>query len=220
MKYVRSIFIVLLLAVAGFFIVRFLLGQRMLEEIIARLSADTRVAEVLVTGVNYDESTHRNYTTIKFVEHHAKGQSLEPKYFTFPGRIIQFQSLVVRFDDRFVKMGDKLRGKSAYLFLKAFALNGANTKEFVITPTDEVPEGYKVAGGKNAFEEQFWDNFWRLAFDPHYAKTMGVKNVQIEAPGMMFIPGYLYTITIENDGGLRIDTKPLPAILRGEQILK
>ncbi len=32
-----------------------------------------------------------------------------------------------------------------------------------------------------------------------------IKNAQIEAPGTMFVPGNLYTIKIEHDGGLRIE---------------
>jgi hypothetical protein len=34
----------------------------------------------------------------------------------------------------------------------------------------------------------------------------------------MFVPGTLYTIKIEHDGGMRIDTQSLPVILRGERI--
>ncbi len=220
MKQWRLIIIVLVIAGIGIAIFRFLHHQQVLEQIINRLTADSRVAQVLVTGVNYDEATKKNFTTIKFLEYDVKNNPLEPKYFTFPGRIIQFQALVVRFDDRFVKIGDKLRGKSAYLFLKVFALNGANTKEFVITPVNDVPNGYRLSTHQNGFEQHFWRNFWKLAFDEKYAKAMGVKNVQIEAPGMMFVPGFLYTLRIEHDGGLRIDTKPLPEILRGEKVLK
>ncbi len=47
---------------------------------------------------------------------------------------------------------------------------------------------------------------------------MGVKNAQIEAPGTKFIPGALYTIKIEHDGGIRIDVQALSAILTGERI--
>ena len=36
---------------------------------------------------------------------------------------VQFQSLVIRFNDNLVKKGDKLKGKSAYLFMKAFVLD-------------------------------------------------------------------------------------------------
>ena len=43
---------------------------------------------------------------------------------------------------------------------------------------------------------------------------------QIEAPGTMFVPGTLYTLKIEHDGGIRIDATPLSPILRGERILE
>jgi hypothetical protein len=47
---------------------------------------------------------------------------------------------------------------------------------------------------------------------------VGIKNAQIEAPGTVFIPGMLYTIKIEHDGGMRIDAAKLPEVLRGEKI--
>jgi hypothetical protein len=46
----------------------------------------------------------------------------------------------------------------------------------------------------------------------------GIKNAQIEAPGSLFIPGTIYKIYIEHDGGLRIDAAPIPAILKGEKL--
>ncbi len=218
MRKIRNIMIIVLVLAAGIFLARRSYEQGMLIKIIQRLEADSRVADVLVTGVNYNEAIKKNFTTIKFLEYDTKGNPLTPKYFTFPGNIIQFQSLVVRFDDRFVTAGDRLRGKSVYLFWKAFMLDGENTKEFPITNTREVPNGYKVTGVDNGVESKFWNNFWAYAFDQQQAKKAGIKNVQIEAPGTSFIPGFLYTISIEHDGGLRIDTKPLPAILRGENI--
>lgn len=218
MKYLRWIVILTLLAATGLFIVQYIHRQEVLEKIIQRLRAETRAAEVLVVGVNYNEQLQKNFTTIKFVEFDSESKPLEPKYFTFPGNIIQFQSLVVRFDDKFVMSGDRLKGKSVYLFLKAFMLDGKDTKEFPITLVEEIPRGYQVTG-QDSFEKEFWRNFWAYAFDKNAAEHAGIKNVQIEAPGKMFIPGYLYTIKIENSGGLRIDTVPLPAILRGEKIL-
>jgi hypothetical protein len=81
-----------------------------------------------------------------------------------------------------------------------------------------IPDGYKIAGPSDIFEAKLWMNFWSYALNPKMAGNVGVKNAQIEAPGTMFIPGVLYTIRIEHDGGLRIDAKPLPPILQGETI--
>ena len=83
---------------------------------------------------------------------------------------------------------------------------------------NEIPSGYKIADLKDHFEEKLWKAFWDYAFDPQKVSARGVKNAQIEAPGTMFIPGNLYTIKIEHDGGLRIDVTRLPEILKGEHI--
>lgn len=189
-----------------------------LKQVIGRLEADSRVAEVLVTGVNFNEEEGKTYTTIKFLEYDAAGRPLEPRYFEFSGNIIQFQSLVIRFDDIHIRNADLLRGKSAYLFLKVFMLNGKETQEYEITKFHEVPTGYKVEGIDSEFEQRLWRDFWDHALNPSAQPNTGIKNAQIEAPGTMFVPGILYTIRIEHDGGLRIDSKPLSPILSGERI--
>jgi hypothetical protein len=197
---------------------KYLGENKVLKQVIARLEADSRIAEVLVTNVHFDERTGKEWTTIKFLEYSTDGAVLPSKYFTFSGNIIQFQSLVIRFDDSYIIRNDPLRGKSAYLFWKVFMLDSANTQEFEITKAELVPDGYKIGSVNHPFEEKLWQKFWKYALDPAQARKMGIKNAQIEAPGTMFIPGTLYTIKIEHDGGMRIDTRSLPAILRGERI--
>ena len=218
-KNIFVFFLIVLLAVGVFaFYKRFVYEQEILKKIITRLQADSRAAEVLVTGVNYDERTKRTYTTIKFLEYDVSGKPLAPRYFTFAGNIIQFQSLVIRFDDSFVRSGDKLRGKSIYLFWKVFMLDDRAVQVYDLARVNEIPRGYKIADLKDHFEEKLWKAFWDYAFDPQKVSARGVKNAQIEAPGTMFIPGNLYTIKIEHDGGLRIDVTRLPEILKGEHI--
>jgi hypothetical protein len=194
--------------------------NRVLKQIIERLQADSRAAEVLVTSVRYDENKQKTYTTIKFLEYDSKGGPLAPKYFTFAGNIIQFQSLVVRFDDIHVRRADALKGKSAYLFWKIFMLDGADTQEYTLTQAHAIPDGYKLADADHPLEKKLWQQFWEYALDPDKAKKVGIKNAQIEAPGTMFVPGILYTLRIEHDGGLRIDAQRLSPILKGETIPK
>jgi hypothetical protein len=215
----RFLFIVFCLIIAGFWLVRHFNQEHVYQQMLGRLQAESRVAQVLVTAVNYDEKLHRNMTTIKFVEEDSAGLPLPSKYFTFSGNLIQFQAMVVRFEDKFVAAGDRFRGRSVYLFWKVFMLDGPRTQEFPISQVDEIPGGYKIPGKASDFENRFWRDFWRFAFDEGKAKNEGVKSVQIEAPGIIFIPGYLYTIHIEHNGGLRIDAKPVESILRGEKIL-
>lgn len=203
-----------------FVVMKMLDERRMLREVIGRLNAETRLAEVLVTKSEYEESSKKIKTTIKFLEFDTKGKSLKPRYFTFKGNIIQFQSLVVRFEDPFVMSGDKLRGKSISLFLKAFVLDEQETQVFTITPTKGVPAGYQVftKEKQRQFEEKIWAGFWDYALDPKNRAQAGIKNAQIEAPGSLFLPGTIYRLVLEHDGGLRIDASPIPEILKGETV--
>ena len=192
--------------------------NQVLKKVIERLSADSRVAEVLVTKSEFDELSKKIKTTIKFMEYDASGRPLPAKYFTFVGNVIQFQSLVIRFQDKFIRSGDRLRGKSAYLFMKAFVLDGQRTQEFEITQAHEVPAGYQVSGSRSAFEKKLWEDFWNYALQPASRERTGIKNAQIEAPGSLFLPGTIYTLRIEHNGGLRIDARPVPEILKGEKL--
>jgi hypothetical protein len=203
---------------AGVGVNQWIQKERVLRKVIERLQAETRRADVLVTKSEFDELTKKIKTTIKFLEYDTQGKPLEPKYFTFQGNVIQFQSLVIRFNDKLVETGDRLRGKSAAFFMKAFVLDGSNTQEFDITKTAEVPGGYRVSEKADEFEMKLWEEFWNYALDPKKRERAGIKNAQIEAPGSMFLPGTIYTLVIEHDGGLRIDASPVPEILKGEKI--
>lgn len=218
-----------LIAVVGFGIVgykgyefyrRYVWENKILRQVIERLEADSRIAEVLVTEVSFNPITEKHMTTIKFLEYDTKGRALQPKYFTFAGNIIQFQSLVVRFDDIHIKKGDALKGKSAYLFWKVFILDGKNTQEYVIAEVKSIPDGYKIDAPRTPFEQELWQKFWEYALHSDKAVKKGIKNAQIEAPGTKFVPGVLYTLKIEHDGGIRIDAEEIPAILRGEKLIR
>ena len=139
--------IFLFLFVAGF---KFFNEFLIFKKIIHNLKAESRIAEVLVVESSLDEFTRKYTTTIKFLEYDVHGKPLKPKYFTFKGNLIQFQTLVVRFDDRYIEQGHRMKGKSVYLFLKAFVLDGKDTEEFIITPTE------KVTAGPDVEKMPFW----------------------------------------------------------------
>jgi hypothetical protein len=189
-----------------------------LKKVIERLSADSRIAEVIVTEVRREPKEKKTYTTIKFQEYDSHLKPLPPKYFTFSSNIIQFQSLVIRFSDSYVKSGHTLRGKSAYLFMKVFVLKDKDTEVFQLSRINEVPMGYRAEEKVSVFEQRLWQEFWQYALQPQAAKRAGIKNAQIEAPGTKFVPGMLYTLKIEHDGGMRVDACPLPNILKSEKV--
>ena len=215
-KNFKLFFNLLIVAAVVFVVFSFWSNQqeiKVLNAIINRLQADSRIAQVVVMDAKFDTQTKKTKTTIKFLEYNSQGNPLTPKYFTFPDNIIQFQSLVIRFNGEYIKNSDRLRGKSAYVFWKIFALNGSETVEYEITKPYVVPQGYKINNAKNYFEDKLWKGFWQYALDNTSAKRMGIKNAQIEAPGTRFVPGLIYTIKIEHSGGMRIDSALIPEIL-------
>ena len=213
-KWVRNTLILVILFFLFILAYKFVFEYLTLTKIIHNLKAESRIAEILVTESSLDEYTRKYKTTIKFLEYDVLGKPLKPKYFTFNGNLIQFQTLVIRFDDKYIEQGSRLKGKSIYLFLKAFVLDGKNTQEMVITPTQGIPEGYRVGKPANYFEKEVWQRFWKYALSPQERSRVGIKNAQIEAPGSVFVPGTIYTLIIEHRGGIRIDTRPIPEILK------
>lgn len=208
------IFLIIAGIITGYFFARGSIEKAILKKIIARLEADSRIAEVVVTDSNFDPKINKTKTTVKFIEYDSKGKLLPPKYFTFPDNLIQFMSLVIRFDNAYVKNGDFLKGKSIYLFMKAFCLDGNKVESYTITPINEVPGGYKTGFGFGLFEKRIWRQFWKYALSPEEAKKEGIKVAQIEAPGTRFIPGLIYTLKIEHAGGIKIEAKRIPEILK------
>lgn len=221
MKILRAIGYLLMiapLAIMLFWAAKKVYRFQILNQVIDRLKATSRVAEVVVVKTELDESTKKVLTTIKFLEYSVENKPLPPRYFTFHGNIIHFQALVIRFNDELVEAGDRLRGQSAYIFLKAFVIEDDKPQIFSINESYDIPTGYKIEGLLDPYELKLWRDFWQYALDPRKKKEEGIKNAQIEAPGSMFLPGTLYTIRIEHGGGLRIDTEPIPRILRGEKL--
>jgi len=219
-RYLFAVFFLALFFAGGMFLYQRFDRIRVLEKTVERLSADSRIAEALVTESVKGPDGAGLKTTIKFLEYDTSGKSLKPHYFTFSGNIIQFQALVIRFDDTLIASGDRLRGRSAYIFLKAFSLSDKGAEVHTITEAYSIPAGYKIPGVNHAYEKKLWEEFWDHALDPSHRKDAGVKNAQIEAPGSRFVPGTIYTLRIEHDGGIRIDAEPLPEILKGETIQK
>ena len=85
-----------------------------LRQIVQRLTAERRVADVIVT----DQQTVAGvvHTTILFVEYGRDGASLPARRFTIEGNMIHLDAMVVKFDGKFVEENDPLRGHSIALF--------------------------------------------------------------------------------------------------------
>ena len=193
--------------------------REVLRQMIVRLTAEERVAEVWAERRGQDERG-RPRLRLKILEYDTSGKALEPVYCEFSANdVIHFEALVIRLDDEVVMEG---KGKSIHLFRRAFALDdsGNTYQSCDLNRPLEVPGGYRISGDRFAEEVQrrYWERFWMYALDEKSRAADRVKNAQIEAPGSRFLPEKIYRLILERDGGLRIEARDIPEILKGESI--
>ena len=188
--------------------------KRELQQIVQRLSAERRIAEVLVT----DQDTSADglvRTTLLFVEDTRNGRSLPPKTFTVFGKLVHLDAMVIKFDHDFVSQNDPLRGHSIALFTRIFGDQQKPENGLLIDPPGTVPAVYRDAHDKvSAFEQALWADFWCLTDDPAYRHDKGVRIANGQGLWWPAEKDRLYTITLESDGGLNYTAEPLKPILR------
>lgn len=185
-----------------------------LRKVVANLSAERRVADVIVTDQQMENGKPRR-TSLLFVEYARDGSPLPGKRFTIDGHIAHIDAMVVKFDSAFVQQNDPLRGHSIALFTRLYGESQAPEQAFRIDTPDQVPDVYRGSDPDLvAFERELWTHFWRLADDAIYRRELGVRVAQGEGVWCPFQPDRLYTLTIESDGGLNITAEPLKGIYR------
>ncbi len=184
-----------------------------LQQIVQRLSAERRVADIIVTDQQIVNGVLR--TTLLFGEYGRDGSSLPAKTFVVEGKMIHLDAMVVKFDGKFVEQNDPLRGHSIALFTRLYGDTQTPAAAFPIDRPGQVPLVYQDADPKGSgFEHDLWQNFWQLADDASYRSQMGVRIAQGEGVWRSFEPGHLYTVTLESNGGLNIRSEPLKGIYR------
>jgi hypothetical protein len=172
------------------------------------LRTHSRKADILVTEVSFDENEKKLRTAVRFTEYNAVGKPMESRVFYFNGNVVQVQSLMIKLNNLDMENADYFRNKNAYLFWKAFLPNGRETKQIELTNINTVPEAYKTKTLSETDEEKIWKALWDYALDSKNANNIVVKNVKIDAPGVVFIPGTVYTVKIRQDGSLKVETFP------------
>jgi hypothetical protein len=182
--------------------------NRQLHEIVQRLTGERRVAQLLVTDQHDVKGVQQ--TALLFEEYARDGSMLPPRTFTIQGNKVHIEAMVIKFDHDFVEKDDPLRGRSITLFLKLYGDQQRPDQGFVIDEPGKIPDYYRGADPQvSAFETELWQNFWKSADDQAYREKMGVRVADGEGPWRPVYPGQLYTITLENDGGLNITSEPL-----------
>jgi hypothetical protein len=208
-------------AVGGFQVFQWYREKEILKQVVGRLTAEERVAEIWVESYQKDPDGKVAKLRLKILEYDAQGKPLKPVFCDFSvNDIIHIEAMLIRLNDSIVMDGE---GKSVYLFRRAFALDDkGNTYESCeINRPMDIPGGYALESGDrtvSAVEARFWRSFWELALDEKRRAEFGVKNAQIEAPATRFLPEHIYKLILEHDGGLYIQASPVPEILKGEKV--
>lgn len=222
--WLKRIVLLLLLGAAAAVGYWFYQSQReveVLKKIVSRLTAEQRVAEVWVEEHQPGTADSPGKIRLKVLEYDSQGKALGPVYCTFSlNDVIHFEALVIRLNDELIMEG---QGKSIYLFRRAFALDdkGDRYESCEINRPMEIPGGYSLGSSERRvteIERERWKMFWTYALDEERRKDAGVKNAQIEAPATRFVPDKIYRLILEHDGGLYIQARSVPEILKGEHI--
>lgn len=192
-----------------------------LQQYVKRLTAERRVAEMLVTnqkpaaggkGIARAEPAQ---TTVLFEEFGPTGQMLPPRRFTIDGDVIHIDALVIKFEHDLVQQDDPLHGHTIVLFHKLYGDHQPPAQGFAIDVPGSIPEFYRDADPRvSRFEQELWDNFWRLTDDPAYRAAQGVRIANGQGVWLRLSPDRLYTLTTETDGGLNYTSAPLNEIYR------
>lgn len=178
--------------------------KQQLEDFVQRLGSERRVAEAMVTDQKKVDG--KLQTTILFVEYARDGSTLPPRTFTVEGDGVHIEAMVIKFEQESVARDDPLRGHSIALFTRLFGDNQSPANAFPIDQPGSIPDVYRGATPAQVnFEEQLWQQFWKLADDPDYAKSQGVRLAQGQGVWRHLIPGYVYKLTTEANGGLNME---------------
>jgi hypothetical protein len=183
------------------------------DAVIQRLTSENRVAEVIVTDQKVIDGVTN--TTLLFVEYARDGRELLPKVLCVKGKTAHIDALVIKFDDKYVKENDKLRGKSIALFYRVFGDQEKPVDGPKIDEPGHIPDIYRGADPQvSDFEQRLWSKFWQLVGDENLRKEEGVRVAQGDGPWGPFEVGRLYTITLDTNGGLNIRSEIAKGVYR------
>lgn len=177
-----------------------------LDAALELLKIDHRLAEIRVLEQQTDEQG-AVHTVVRFVELGPDGEPLsEGIEARVEGRTVYVETLVIKFDDRFVEEGDALRGTSICLFRRLFGENQRPIDGVEIDAAGEQPLVYRGDDPTPPLHRDLWNRFWEYANDPDLAHERGVRAIHGEAPFIELRPDRRYRVELRSSGGLTIRT--------------
>ena len=184
-----------------------------LEQVVARLGSEKRVADVIVSKQEKIDGVLS--TTMLFVEYDRAGKPLPAKTLTVRGSMIHFDAMVIKFERDFVQRNDPLRGHSLALFTRAYGDHETPENGAKLDEPGSIPTVYRDADPRvTEFEMALWKDFWRLASDADFRSGFGVRVANGQGIWGPLQPERLYTLTLESSGGLNLVSEPMKGIYR------
>jgi hypothetical protein len=183
--------------------------KQQLQQVVQRLTAEKRVAEILVTERTVGQDGTPT-SAILFVEYARDGSTLPPKSFVVRGEHVHVDGMVIEFDGDFVQKGDPLRGHSILLFDKIYGSADRPADAYRIDSPGRIPDLYAAANPQTTqFETDLWSNFWRLVSDEAFRKSKGVRLANGKSLYGPFATDRLYTITLDASGKMSCEDQPI-----------
>lgn len=183
--------------------------KEQLRQVVGRLTAEKRVAEIVVTGKQLS-GDGVPVTQLLFVEYARDGSTLPPRTFVVRGEMVHVNGMVIEFDKELVQQGDPLRGHSIILFDRIYGSAEKPDSGQMIDSPGRIPELYRSTRPEvSEFETQLWANFWRLATDEAYRAEKGVKLANGKSVYGPFAADRLYTITLDASGKMSCEDQPI-----------
>ena len=182
-----------------------------LEQVVTRLSSESRVADVIVTDQKTDAG--RTATKLLFVEYDRAGRPMPPREFAVAGKQVHVDAEVIEFQHDYVMKGDPLRGHAVALFTRLYGDEQSPESGAAIDAPGDVPRFYRDGDTPaSAFEADLWKRFWTLERDADAQQKAGVKVAVGKGVWGAFEPGQLYTITLGADGNLSRRVEPIRGV--------
>lgn len=178
---------------------------REFQEIVQRLTVETRLAQVSVLDRTTDPDG-RVRTTVQFMEWDRQGKPLPPLTCSVVGSEVYFDALVIKFQHEYVEKGESLREHSLVLFRRIFGSSETPESGIPIDSAaeDGVPGVYRVNSSASSFERDLWKRFWYYADHPEESAALGVRVMQSEAVGARLSPGAVYDLSVQANGGINL----------------
>ena len=183
-----------------------------LRAIIKRITGRTQEAQLVVVGQVLSRRGRVMQTTLLWREFTFTTQgrvALPLQKIVIPGNEPYIGGYVLKFADSFVEAGNALRGKSLGFFTRIFSNSQAPDRGTSLLGREGVPRVLEPRyGPPNPFALSLWRQIQRLIRSRRADKKLGLQVVQLQYVAKPVRPGVLYTIYLQNNGGLEFVAEP------------